>query len=109
MVKLTVLYQRLTDVDSFVQHYRATHAGLAAALPGLQRFEYGPCLPGADGSHAPYGWVAELWFADANALGAALGSAEGKAAAEDVAALVPFCEGPPSTFVSDVVGTAGGS
>ncbi len=107
MVKLTVLYQRLTDVDSFVSHYRSTHAGLAQALPGLQRFEYGPCLPGADGSHAPHGWVAELWFSDANALGVALGSAEGKAAAEDVANLVPFTEGPPATFVSDVLETTG--
>lgn len=84
MVKLTVLYGPPTDVDAFDTHYFGTHVPLADKIPGLRRNEVS-VLSSLDGSRSPYHLLAELYFDDAAALQAALGSAEGQAAAADVA------------------------
>jgi uncharacterized protein (TIGR02118 family) len=84
MVKLVVAYGTPDDPAAFDSYYAATHAPLAEKIPGLRRFEAGKVLGTPDGSPAPYYFLAELWFDDADALQAGMGSSEGQAAAGDV-------------------------
>lgn len=91
MHRLTVQYFRPTDAAAFEAAYRERHVPLAQAVPGLQRLTVSTPR-GAD--DAPY-LVAELWFADRDALKAGLASPEmGLATADaetyDVAHRVAF-------------------
>ena len=85
MVKLVVAYGHPEDPAAFDEHYASRHRPLAEKIPNLRRFEAGKVLGTADGSPAPYYFLAELWFEDADELQAAMGSAEGQAAGDDVA------------------------
>ena len=85
MVKLVVAYGAPEDPAAFDQYYADTHAPLAAKIPNMRRFETGKVLGTADGSPAPYYFLAELLFDSADALEAAMASPEGQAAAGDVA------------------------
>jgi uncharacterized protein (TIGR02118 family) len=85
MVKLVVAYGHPEDPAAFDEHYASTHRPLAEKIPNLRRFETGKVLGTADGSPAPYYFLAELWFDDADQLQAAMGSPEGQAAGDDVA------------------------
>jgi uncharacterized protein (TIGR02118 family) len=98
MAKLVVLYGPPEDTAAFDAHYAGTHAPLAEKVPGLRRFEHGRVLAGADGSDAPYHYMAELHFDDADALAAGLGSPEGQAAGEDVG---NFATGGVTMFVAE--------
>ena len=80
MHKITVQYFDPADGDGFETAYRERHVPLVQAVPGLERFTIS--LPHADG--APY-LVAELWFADGDALSAAQISAEMAAVRSDSA------------------------
>jgi uncharacterized protein (TIGR02118 family) len=59
------------------------------SIPGLQRFESGKIIAAADGGEQTYYRVAELYFADQQALGAAIGTDEGKATAADFQQIAP--------------------
>jgi uncharacterized protein (TIGR02118 family) len=83
--KLVVLYGPPQDAVAFDAHYTQTHAPLAEKVPGLQRFDHGHVLGSGDGSQAPYYYMAELYFDDADALASGLGSSEGQTAGDDVA------------------------
>lgn len=83
--KLVVLYGPPQDPVAFDAHYTQTHAPLAEKVPGLRRFDHGHVLGSPDGSHAPYYYMAELHFDDADALASGFGSSEGQAAGADVA------------------------
>ena len=85
MVKLVVAYGHPDDTDAFDRHYGETHSPLAQKIPNLKRFEAGKVLRTADGSQAPFYFIAELWFDSAEQLQTSLESAEGQAAAADVA------------------------
>jgi len=84
MVKAVVLYGPPEDPDAFERYYADTHAALAKAIPGLQRFEAARGVGTPDGGAAPYQRIAELSFADMDALQAGLGSEEGQAAVNDI-------------------------
>lgn len=83
MVKLIVLYKRPADTAAFEKHYTEIHAPLAKKMPGLQRLEVSRCF-GSPGGEPRYYMAAELYFDSKEAMFAALGSPEGKAAAKDV-------------------------
>ena len=85
MVKLMVLYGKPEDEAAFEAYYAQTHAPLVEKIPNLKRFEHGKTLGDAGGSEAPYYYVAELAFDDAEVLQAALASPEGQATGADVA------------------------
>jgi uncharacterized protein (TIGR02118 family) len=87
-VKLVVLYTRPEDPDAFDAHYLGVHMPLVSKVPGLQRAESGR-LSAIDGGEKTYFRVAELYFADRDALNAGLGSAEGAATAADFQAIAP--------------------
>jgi uncharacterized protein (TIGR02118 family) len=84
MVKLVVAYGQPEDPAAFDEHYRSVHVPLAEKIPGVQRFEHGKVVGTPDGSAAPYYFIAELSFADMDALQAGMGSEEGQATANDV-------------------------
>jgi uncharacterized protein (TIGR02118 family) len=87
MIKLTVLYETPADVAAFDAHYLGTHVPLAREVPGIQRVEVTRFGPGPDGSAPRYHLMAELYFADAQAMQAGLGSDEGRELGADVANL----------------------
>ncbi len=80
MHKITVQYCDPADGGDFETAYRERHVPLVREVPGLERFTIS--LPHADG--APY-LVAELWFADGDALSTARTSAEMTAVRADSA------------------------
>jgi uncharacterized protein (TIGR02118 family) len=102
MVKLTVLYGPPTDADAFDSYYMQKHVPLADALPGIRRNEVSKVGRSLDGSVPPYHLVAELHFDDSDALKAALGSPEGRAAAADMA---NFATGTVTMIISEVLHT----
>jgi uncharacterized protein (TIGR02118 family) len=51
-------------------------------VTNLRRFEAGKVLGTPDGTPAPYYYIAQLYFEDADELQAAMGSPEGQAAGE---------------------------
>jgi uncharacterized protein (TIGR02118 family) len=65
------------------------HMPLVAKIPGLERAETGKISAVLDGGEQTYYRVAELYFADEAAMGAAFGSAERRATAEDYAKIAP--------------------
>ncbi len=81
--RLVVSYGQPDDPAAFDAYYRDTHTPLATKLPGLLRLATGSPQT-LDPTHlAPY-FVAELDF-ESEEMGAAFNSAEGKAAADDIA------------------------
>ncbi len=83
MMKMTVLYTPPTDLDAFESHYLSVHLPLAGKIPGLVRAETSRVPSAADGSPGAFHRIAELYFDDAAALGAGMGSPEGAAAGAD--------------------------
>ncbi len=86
MVKVIVLQPRRVDMspEDFEQHLQKTHLPLVTKLPGLRRLVVNRVLPDPNGPPPAYDAVAEDWFDDAAAVGAALASPEGQAVADDV-------------------------
>lgn len=84
MAQVMVTYKTPKDAAAFEKHYAEIHIPLAKKLPGLRKYEIsrGPVATptGLAGVHM----VAILTFDDMAAVGAALGSPEGQAAAGDV-------------------------
>jgi uncharacterized protein (TIGR02118 family) len=94
-VKLTVVYGTPEDAAAFDTHYFDVHVPLAKDLPGLERVEVAKVTGGPGGSSSPYHLVAELYFADEEALNAALGSDAGRATGKDFGAIAP-----PGSFMT---------
>jgi uncharacterized protein (TIGR02118 family) len=88
-VKLVVLYAQPEDADAFEGHYLDIHVPLVHKIPGLQRFEAGRLVAALDGGEQTYHRIAELYFADQDAMQAALGGSEGQAAATDYQKIAP--------------------
>lgn len=85
MAKLIVLYRTPADAAAFERHYFDTHIPIAKKIPGLLRYEVNATPVASPGGAAPYHLVATLAFESMAALRHGLGSAEGRAAAADVA------------------------
>ena len=99
MVKLLVAYGKPQDTDAFDAYYANTHAPLAEKIPGLRKFEHGKVLGTADGSEAPYYFLATLYFDSAEDLQSGMASAEGRAAGGDVE---NFASGGATLMIADV-------
>ena len=82
--RLVVSYGQPDDPAAFDAYYRDTHTPLAVQMPGLVRLTTGSPQPLDPSQPAPY-LVAELDFESEQEMGAAFTSAEGKAAADDIA------------------------
>jgi uncharacterized protein (TIGR02118 family) len=68
-------------------------------VTNLRRFEAGKVLGTPDGTPAPYYYIAQLYFEDADELQAAMGSPEGQAAGADVAT---FASGGATLMIAEV-------
>lgn len=99
MVKLVVAYGPPEDPAAFDTHYSSTHRPLVDKIPNLRRFEAGKVLGTPDGTPAPYYYIAQLYFEDADELQAAMGSPEGQAAGADVAT---FASGGATLMIAEV-------
>jgi uncharacterized protein (TIGR02118 family) len=88
-MKLVVLYTQPSDPAAFDEHYLGVHGPLVEKVPGLQRFESARFVAAADGGEQTYHRIAELYFADQEALQAGLGSPEGQATAADFGEIAP--------------------
>jgi uncharacterized protein (TIGR02118 family) len=99
MVKVTVLYGPPADSSAFEDHYANTHAPLVAKMPNMKRFEASRVVGTPDGGEPPYYRIAELWFDDAEALQAAMGSDEGRATVADIP---NFASGGATVVISEV-------
>jgi uncharacterized protein (TIGR02118 family) len=87
--KLVVLYTQPDDPAAFDEYYLGVHMPLVAKIPGLQRAEAGRFAAALDGGEQTYYRIAELYFADQDAMGAAFGSPEGTATAADYGKIAP--------------------
>ncbi len=83
MAILLVLYGRPADPAAFERHYAEHHLALVRRLPGLRAVGFSEGLEVLSGSDLYK--VVRLEFADTGAVKAALESAEGQAAAGDLA------------------------
>ena len=99
MVKLTVLYGPPSDPAAFEDHYANTHLALAAKIPNARRLEASRVVATPDDSRPPYHRIAELWFDSPDHMQAALSSAEGRAAVEDIGV---FATGGATVVVSSL-------
>lgn len=88
-VKLVVLYTAPDDLDAFEDHYRTVHGPLVDKVPGLLRWEGARIVAAGDGGEQSYYRSAELYFADHDALQAALASEQGRATAADYERIAP--------------------
>jgi uncharacterized protein (TIGR02118 family) len=85
-MKVIVLLPRRADMspEAFKQHLRETHLPLVTKLPGLRRLVLNWVLPDPNQPPPAYDAVAEDWFDDGAAMGAALATPEGQAVAADM-------------------------
>lgn len=82
MVKMSVLYKKTANEQAFEERY-PQHLLLMEALPGLIRRQACTVL-GSPAGASPYHRIIELYFADYDALDAALRSSAGQAAGQDL-------------------------
>jgi uncharacterized protein (TIGR02118 family) len=85
LFQLTALYNHPEDAAAFDKHYDQTHAGLAAKLPGLQRYTVSRPGPDPEGNPPAYHLVAVLEWEDQATFGAGMAGPEGEAALADLA------------------------
>jgi uncharacterized protein (TIGR02118 family) len=85
MAKVLVLYKKPKSAEAFDKHYAAVHIPLAKKIPGLTKYDISKGAIGTPGGASDVHLVATLHFDSMAALQAGLGSAEGKAAAGDLA------------------------
>jgi len=85
VAKIVVLYGHPQDAEAFDSYYVNTHAPIAKAVPGLRSFTASVGPVGTPAGPSDYYRVATLSWDTMADLQAALSSAEGGAAAGDLA------------------------
>src|SRR3954451_13898356 len=98
-IRLTVAYNQPSDADAFFKHYENVHVGLAKAIPGLEKFEWSKVVGTPTGDTRRDALFAELTLPSMDEFCAGLGSAEGQAAAGDVA---NFATNGADMYISEV-------
>jgi uncharacterized protein (TIGR02118 family) len=85
VIKVIVLLSRRSDMtrEDFDRYLRETHLPMVVRMPGLRGLVLNWVLPDPNGPVPAYDAVAEDLFDDAQAMGAAFASPEGKAVVED--------------------------
>jgi uncharacterized protein (TIGR02118 family) len=94
-VKLTVVYGNPDDAAAFDKHYHEVHMPIVGRWPGVERTEVAKVSGGPMGSPAPYHLITEIYFADEDALNAALSSDAGREAGQDFMGIAP-----PGSFMT---------
>lgn len=99
MIKLTVLYGHPTDPSAFEEYYSGTHMPIVGRMSGIEKAETAKIVGTADGKPSEFYRMAELYFADQEAMGAAMGSPEGQATTADIG---NFATGGATVLISTV-------
>jgi len=84
MAKLIALYKTPKDAAHFDKYYFGTHVPIAKKVSGLRSYEVSKGPVNTPQGPSPYHLVAILGFDSIDAIGRALGSPEGQAAAADL-------------------------
>lgn len=98
MAKVLVLYKKPKSAEAFDKHYASVHIPLAKKIPGLSKYHISSGVVATPAGPSDIHLVAELHFASMDALGAGMGSPEGKAAAGDLA---NFADGGVDLYIFD--------
>lgn len=85
MAKLIALYHHPADPAAFDRYYYSTHVPLAKKIASLRGYEVSRGPVNTLQGPSPYHLVAALVFDSPEAIGEALASPEGQAAAADLA------------------------
>jgi uncharacterized protein (TIGR02118 family) len=90
VVKVIVLLPRRDGMsqEAFARYARDRHFPVVTKLPGLRRLVFNHVLPDLNGPPPAYDAVAEDWFDDLAAMGAAFASPEGQAVIADAASFL---------------------
>ena len=96
MARLVVMYKTPRDGAAFDKYYVGTHVPIAKKIPGLRKYEISRGGVATPAGPSSYHLVAILHFDDVPAIQAAFGSAEGKAALDD---LQNFASGGADVFM----------
>ena len=83
MSKLVVMYKKPSDPAHFEKHFRTVHAPLAAKMPGLRNYAFGPASD-LDGKDGAFFWMFVGTFDSRKAILDALGSPEGQKVVADI-------------------------
>ena len=83
MHKMIVLYPHPESPDDFRRYYTTTHLPLANQLPGLKASRHAFDIKGIGGK-SPYFCIWEADFESVEAMGLAMGSAQGQKVSADV-------------------------
>jgi uncharacterized protein (TIGR02118 family) len=84
MAQVVVTYKMPKDTAAFDKYYAETHIPLAKKMPGLRKFQVSKGSVATPAGPSGIHLIATLTFDSMAAIGAAFGSAEGKATAADV-------------------------
>lgn len=85
MAKIVALYKTPADPDAFDAHYFKKHVPITKKVPWLRKFEVSAGAVNTPAGPSPWHLVAVLSFDSPATLQAALSSAEGQAAVNDLA------------------------
>jgi uncharacterized protein (TIGR02118 family) len=97
-VKLIAIYDQPADSAAFFKHYENVHSPLVSGTPGLQRLSVSRISGNALGGPSPYIAIAEMTYANREALDRAMKSSENQAVVDD---LMKFTQGKVRVFVAD--------
>jgi uncharacterized protein (TIGR02118 family) len=84
MAEVIVTYKTPKDTAAFEKHYAETHIPLVKKMPGLRKFQVSKGAIATPAGPSGIHMIVTLTFDDMAAIGAAFGSAEGRATAADV-------------------------
>ena len=84
MARLVVMYKTPRDGAAFDQYYVEKHVPIAKKIPGLRKYEISRGAVATPAGPSNYHLVAILHFDDVPGIQAGFGSAEGKAALDDL-------------------------
>jgi uncharacterized protein (TIGR02118 family) len=85
MAKLVVLYKKPKNTEAFDKHYSSVHVPLAKKIPGLKKYDISKGAVETPAGPSGIHLVATLYFDSLDAVKAGLASAQGQAAAGDLA------------------------
>lgn len=99
-VVVNVMYNAPADPQAFEDYYAATHMPIAQKIPMVEKIVLLKGVAGPDGSAPAYYRMAQIYFADAATMAAAMATPEAQAATGDIA---NFATGGASVLIAEVV------
>ena len=99
-VVVSVMYNPPADPQAFEDYYAATHMPIAQKIPMVEKIVLLKGVAGPEGSAPAYYRMAQIYFADAATMAAAMATSEAQAATGDIA---NFATGGAAVLIAQVV------